>query len=158
MTELQFNALAKRYMDMVFRLAFAMTKNKPDADDVTQNVLFSLYRSEKEFESDDHVKNWLVRTTINECKKIWRSPWSRTEGFEAYSETLVFEAPLYSEVYDAILSLDKKSRAVIVLFYCDGYSAVEIADLLHIPVNTVYTRLSRARAKLKRFLSEDDET
>ena len=75
----QFVQQARQYMDMIFRLAFSWLKSQADADDVTQTVLLRLYESDKEFDSDDHLKHWLIRVTVNECRKHWRSPWSRTE-------------------------------------------------------------------------------
>lgn len=84
---------AQRYMDDLFRLAFSWLKSRADADDVTQTVLLRLYETDKIFESEEHVRHWLVRVTINECKKYWRSPWRRTEDFTDYANTLVFEQP-----------------------------------------------------------------
>ena len=73
----EFELLARRYMDMVFRLAFSYMKSASDADDVTQNVLLRLLRSTKPFESEEHARFGLVRVTVNECKRALRSPWRR---------------------------------------------------------------------------------
>ena len=54
------------------------------------------------------------------------------------------------------MALDKRYRVPVLLYYYEGYSTPEIAELLGVPLNTVTTRLSRARAKLKNFLTEDD--
>lgn len=156
MNDLQFNIYAEQYMDTVFRLAFSTVKSKADADDITQNVLLKLYESKKEFESDAHVKHWLIRVTVNECKKLWRSPWNRTEDFEEYSASLVFEEKRYNDLYHAIMSLDKKYRMIIVLYYYEGCSISDISALLGLPIGTVGTRLSRAREKLKNWLTEAD--
>lgn len=150
----RFDSLARQYMDMVFRLAFSLLKSGSDADDVTQNALLSLYRTDRAFESDAHIKNWLVRVTVNECKKLWRSPWRSNEDFEAYAERLYFEDRRYADLFEAIMALDKKYRAVIVLYYYEGYSIREISELLHVPAATIGTRLSRARALLKDCLGE----
>lgn len=56
-------------MDAVFRLAFSYLKSRADADDITQTVLLRFYETDKVFESDAHVKNWLLRVTVNECRK-----------------------------------------------------------------------------------------
>lgn len=69
LTEEQFAYLAKKYMDMVFRLAFHYTKSRSESDDITQEVLIKLYRTDKPFESEDHVRYWLIRVTVNECKR-----------------------------------------------------------------------------------------
>lgn len=150
----EFVRLAQLYMDAVFRLAFSYLKSQADADDVTQTVLLRLYETGKTFESDAHVKHWLLRVTVNECKTRWRSPWNRTENFEDFAGSLVFKEQRYSDLFEAIMALDKKYRTVIVLYYYEGYAVAEIAKLLGIPQGTVGTRLRRAREQLKRYLLE----
>lgn len=154
LTKEEFARMAALHMDAVFRLAFSYLKNRADADDVTQTALLRLYETNKVFESDAHVKHWLLRVTINECKRRWRSSWSRTECLEDYVNELVFEERPYSDLFQAIMALDKKYRTVIVLYYYEGYSVAEIATLLGIPQGTVGTRLRRAREQLKRYLLE----
>lgn len=68
---------AEKYMDTVFRVAYGWLKNPDDANDVTQDVLIELYKTDKAFESDAHLKNWLIRVTVNRCKMLFRSPWRR---------------------------------------------------------------------------------
>lgn len=154
LTKEEFARMAVLHMDAVFRLAFSYLKNRADADDVTQTALLRLYETNKVFESDAHVKHWLLRVTINECKRRWRSSWSRTECLEDYVNELVFEERPYSDLFQAIMALDKKYRTVIVLYYYEGYALSEIATLLGIPQGTVGTRLRRAREQLKRYLLE----
>ena len=146
---------AQRYMDDLFRLAFSWLKSRADADDVTQTVLLRLYETDKIFESEEHVRHWLVRVTINECKKYWRSPWWRTEDFTDYANTLVFEQPEASGLFDAVMALGPKYRIVIFLYYYEGYSIEEISQVLKLPRGTVGTRLKRGREQLKQTLSEE---
>ena len=115
----------------------------------------ALYRTDKAFESGEHMKAWLIRVTVNECKKILRSPWrKRGEPLEDYENTLRFSEPQDRELYAAIMALDVKYRAVIVLYYYEGYSIRETAQLLGVPPATVGTRLARARQQLKFTLTE----
>ena len=151
-----FTALAKQHMDMVLRLAFARLGNRADAEDVTQNVFLALLQSDKAFESDAHLRHWLVRVTLNECRKHWRSPWTRTEALEAYAGVLPFEDRHSEGLFHAIMALEKPLRTVVVLHYCDGYTIVELSELLHIPPGTVGTRLKRAREELRDYLKEAD--
>ena len=81
---------AEKYMDTVFRVAYGWLKNPDDANDVTQDVLIELYKTDKAFESDAHLKNWLIRVTVNRCKMLFRSPWRRHEDIDDYAETLSF--------------------------------------------------------------------
>ena len=154
LTKEAFTRLAHMYMDAVFRLAFTYLKNRADADDVTQTVLLRLYETKKEFEGDTHVKNWLMRVTVNECRQRWRSPWSKTACIEDFADGLIFEDQHCSDLFDAIMALDRKYRTVIVLHYYEGYGVAEIAKLLGVPLGTVGTRLRRAREQLKRYLLE----
>ena len=157
MTREKFIQMAEAHKDMVYRLAFSYTKNPAYAEDITQNVLLALFTTSKEFDSDEHIKNWLVRTTINECKQLWRSAWNKTVSIDAYCRQLSFDDPHYEDLFLAIMKLDKKYRIVIALFYYEGYSIHEIAEILKIPDATVGTRLRRARLLLKKWLKEDDE-
>ena len=65
MSKEEFAVFAGKYMDMIYRVAYSWMKNSHDANDVTQEVLIQLYRTTKEFESDSHMKNWLIRVTVN---------------------------------------------------------------------------------------------
>ena len=154
----QFVQLAQQYMDTIFRLAFSYLKSRPDADDVTQTVLLRLYQSDKDFQSDCHLKHWLIRVTINECKKYWRSPWRRAEDLSDYINSLTFEGPRENDLLEAVLALDTKYRIIIYLYYYEGYTVEEIAELLKLPQGTVWTRLKRARERLRKNLSEEAST
>lgn len=140
---------AEKYMDTVFRVAYGWLKNPDDANDVTQDVLIELYKTDKAFESDAHLKNWLIRVTVNRCKMLFRSPWRRHEDIDDYAETLSFEQPRDGELFKAVMALDKKYRVPLLLFYYEGYTTAEAASMLGIPEKTVSTRLYRARAKLR---------
>ena len=154
MTDQQFVPLAQRYMDTIFRIAYSYLRSQADADDVTQDVLIQLYKTETAFESDDHLKHWLIRVTVNRCKNIFRSPWRKVEDIADYENSLTFDAPEHRELFDAVMALDKRYRLPVLLYYYEGYSQKEIAGLLSLPEETVRTRLFRARGKLKTTLTE----
>ena len=86
LTDEQFTQTAQKYMDMIFRVAYSWLRDSQDANDVTQDVLIQLYKTDKAFESDAHLKNWLIRVTVNQCKMLFRSPWRKTEDLETYAE------------------------------------------------------------------------
>ena len=110
MTDQQFALAAERYMDTIFRVAYSYLRSKSDADDVTQDVLIQLYKTDTAFESDEHLKRWLIRVTVNRCKNIFRSPWHRMEDIMDYESALTFEAPEGRELFDAVMALDKKAE------------------------------------------------
>ena len=131
-----FARTAERYMDTIYRVAYGWLKNPDDANDVTQDVLIELYKTEKAFESDAHLKNWLIRATVNRCKMLFRSPWRRLENIDDYTETLGFEHERDQELFKSVMSLDKKYRVPLLLFYYEGYSTAEVASMLRIPENS----------------------
>ena len=155
MSREEFEMIAEKYMDTIYRVAYSWLRNQYDANDVTQIVLLKLYKTTKLFESDDHIKNWLIKVTVNECKMIFRSPWNRTEDITDYAKTLDFEEGQYYDLFQAVMKLDRKYRVPLMLFYYDGYSTKEISSMIGISEKTVSTRLFRAKAKLKEYLKED---
>lgn len=156
-TDAQFTGLVKKYIDTVFRLAFSYLKSREDAEDVVQNVFLKLYREPKPFDSEDHIRYWLVRVTVNECKSLLHSPWRRTESFEDYAGTLSFPSPEHSDLFFAVMGLPKKYRLPIYLHYYEGYSTQELADILKLPRGTVCVHLKRGRELLKNQLQEAEE-
>lgn len=155
-TDEQFTCLAKKYIDTVFRVALNYLKNGAEADDVTQNVFLKLWKEKKPFESEEHVRNWLIRVTINECKSLLRSPWRSTESFDDYAAKLSFVTPEHSELFYTVMDLPKKYRLPIYLYYYEDYSTKEVAKILGIPRATVATQLRRGRQMLKEILQEVD--
>ena len=155
MSKEEFVVFTEKYMDTIYRVAYSWTRNSHDTNDVTQDVLIQLYKTTREFESDSHMKNWLIRVTVNQCKMLFRSPWSKMEDIGEYADTLEFEEESHLDLFQAVMNLDKKYRVPILLFYYENYSTTEIASILGIPEKTVSTRLFRAKAKLKNYLKEE---
>ncbi len=155
MSKEEFVVFTEKYMDTIYRVAYSWTRNSHDANDVTQDVLIQLYKTTREFESDSHMKNWLIGVTVNQCKMLFRSPWSKMEDIGEYADTLGFEEESHLDLFQAVMNLDKKYRVPILLFYYEDYSTTEIASILGIPEKTVSTRLFRAKAKLKNYLKEE---
>ena len=143
MSREEFEKIAEKYMDTIYRVAYSWMKNQHDANDVTQIVLLKLYKTTKSFESDDYIK-------MN-----FRSPWSKTEDITDYAQTLGFEEEQNYDLFQAVMKLDKKYSVLLMLFYYDGYSTKEISAMIGVPEKTVSTRLFRAKAKLKNYLKED---
>lgn len=140
----------------VFRLAFSYTKNIADAEDVTQDVFIKLYHKLYIFNDKEHLKKWLMRVTINQCKTLFLSSWKRkvlpmTDKEENICSTT---SKNNDEILDVILKLPKKYRLVIHFYYYEDYKISEIAEILNIKETTIQTQLSRARNMLKEMLKE----
>lgn len=140
-------AVLSRYADMVYRLDFARTKSRYDADDILQEVFLRYIRSAPDFQEEEHCRAWLIRTTVNCSKTLLMSAWFRKTV--PLDDTLVAEMRETGEVYDAVLRLPKAYRTVVHLYYYEGYSVAEIGGLLGCKEATVKTRLHRARNLLR---------
>lgn len=147
--------LAETYADAILRLSYAYLKNTQDAQDICQTVFVKLLTEPREFESESHERAYLLRMAANACKDLLKSPWrKRTCGLEACAQLPAPEAEEVS-VLAAVNSLPAHYRAVIHLFYYEGYQASEIGKILGVPTATVHTRLARGRAKLREQLGGD---
>jgi len=150
-----FLELADRYKDTIYRIALNYYGNPYDADDTVQEVLLKLYAADRGFESEDHVRNWLIRVTINECKNVLRSPWkSRTDAWEEVCASSAFETREEGELLQAVLRLPEKYRMPLYLFYYEELSVREIAALLKLREWGVTPGRSRAGERLKQKLTE----
>ncbi|MFP3919174.1 sigma-70 family RNA polymerase sigma factor [Lysinibacillus telephonicus] len=153
------------YGDELVRLAFSYVKDIGIAKDMVQNTFIKCYKNLDSFRFDAQIKTWLYRITINECKdylKSWnykkvqvRSILSETaRSILPSTEKAVIDKYTNEEIKDNIFSLPKMYREVIYLYYYDSLKTEEIADVLDIPVNTVKTRLRRAKQKLESMIKE----
>ena len=146
-------AAMERCGDAVYRLAYCRLGSRADAEDVFQEVFLRLLRDTTEFRDSEHLKAWLLRVTINHCKNHLASAWFRKRADLDEGIPALDSAEL--EVVTAVAALPVKYRAVVHLYYFEGYSTKEIADILHSRPNTVSSRLSRARALLAKALKEE---
>lgn len=154
-TDKEFHAAAERYLDMVYRLALNTLRHPADAEDAAQNVMLRLCQSREKLEGEDHLRYWLVRVTLNECKRLRSSPWHRrTVPLESCQEP-VFSDPERRQLFQDVMALPARYRVPLYLYYYEGYSVAEVGELLHLKVSTVQTRLARGRAKLKASWTEE---
>lgn len=139
--------VVEAYGDMVYRLALAQTHSSHDADDVFQEVFLRYLRSAPAFREEEHRKAWLLRVTVNCCKKLHRSFWRRHTV--ALSEAIPARNPEEGELLELLEGLPEKYRAVLHLYYYEGYATEEIASILGRSPGTVRSQLSRGRALLR---------
>ena len=137
------------YKDDDYRLAVSYTRSIADAEDVCQTVFLKLM--EQRNIQPGREKAWLIQVTANECRSLLRSHWwKRTEPLDEKIPEPSREDGLLREV----MALEPKYRAVVYLYYYEGYSVEEIGKLLKTNPSTVSTRLARGRSKLKEELKE----
>lgn len=141
------------YGDRIFSAAFSICRNKADADDVVQDTLIRYYSLSKDFENETHLKAWLLRVAINRAKDIASSFWRRNKvSWEAYMDELPFEEEADSHLFEAVMGLPEKYRAVIHLYYYEDYTVQDISRILRLSQGTVKSQLNRGRKLLKTSL------
>ena len=154
-TDVSSDKVIRKYFDTVYKLALSQTKNQTFAEDVTQDVFVRFIQNKDKFESEEHIKAWLIRVTINCSKSVFMSSWfKKTVPLE---EDLTFDSPEKSDVYFAVQDLPLKYRTVIHLFYYEDLSTAQISQYLHVKESTVRMRLTRARNMLRRKIPYDLE-
>ena len=150
--------LIEKYRNNLYVMAFSVCKNTQDAEDVVKDTFIQYWSQKKEFESEQHIRAWLIRVAINKAKNKNNTFFRRNAlPLEDYMQTLAFESEESSGLFEAVMNLPEKYRIVIHLFYYEDYSVNEIANILKLTQNNVKTRLSRGRGLLLNTLKEDWE-
>lgn len=156
MDAVKYHSIVDRYIDSVYKAALSCCKNKDDADDAVQNAFLKLWKSNEEFTDDEHIKRWLIRVAVNECKSTWRSFWHRNKvSFDDLDTEPAYRDEAHSELLDVIEKLPQNYKAVIHLYYYEGYDVREISQILGITESNVQIRLMRARNKMKTILETE---
>ena len=152
-TNAEIERVVNEYATMLLRVAYSQLNNRAEAEDTVQEVLLKYMEKAPIFQSEEHEKAWLLRVTVNHCKNHLASAWFRKRADLDEGIPALDNAEL--EVVSAVAALPAKYRAVVHLYYFEGYSTKEIEEILHSRPNTVSSRLSRARALLAKALKEE---
>ena len=108
----------QKYGDRVFSAAFSVCRNRTDADDAAQDTFIKYHSLGMEYESEEHIRAWLLRVAVNRAKDITASFWRRNRvSWEEYMDELPFEALEDRGLFEAVMRLPEKYRVVIHLFY-----------------------------------------
>jgi RNA polymerase sigma-70 factor (ECF subfamily) len=152
-----FEALIKRYQHMIHALTFRMTGSMADAEDVAQETFIQAFRQLGGYRAEARFSSWLYRIAMNLCLNF-RARQQRREKLHAdWSEHKETGAGTEDKrtrlVQEALMKLNPKQRAAVVLTTYDGLSHAEAARVLGCSETTVSWRLFAARNKLKRLLA-----
>lgn len=153
-TDKEITEIYERHVQTVWRVCYAYMKNTAETEDAVQDTFLRLMDANPSFESAEHEKAWLIRTASNVCKNHLKRKWRKRENLDS-AENTVGEMMQTNEVLDAVLALPDKYKAVVYLYYYEGYAGKEIAAILKKPASTVRNLLRDARKQLKEKLGED---
>ena len=130
MDEKEVRRIVETYSDMILRISYNYLQHTFDSEDICQTVLLKYMTNGETFDTREHEKSWIIRTTINACHDLRRSAFfKRTVSLEAIVEKEAPVAPT-SELLDEIKKLPLNYRISIYLHYYEGYTAAEIAERL----------------------------
>ncbi len=162
-----FDALYETYKDILLRMAYLVSGNREDAEDIVQETFVKCYLHIGELKKEEGFRPWLFqilyRTAYRHVKKRGREIPGEDIGMQAMAtdEVTSLDQIVKSEtekiIIDAVRQLDMKHRAVIVMYYYNELSAKEIAKVLGCSQGTVKSRLHNGRKKLKGLLEVEEE-
>ena len=158
---LSFDQLYERYATDVLRVSYYYLGNRDMAQDVTQDVFVKLLVNRPSLE-EGREKAWLLKVALNRCRDLWRSAWVKKivlghPGFESFpAPDEIGNLTDQHSLAEAVNRLKPEFKEVVLLFYYQGFSVSEIAEMLQIAEGTVSSRLSRAREKLQKEMKGDD--
>ncbi len=153
MTNEEFAKITVDTAEVMYRVSKSILKRDEDCEDAVHEAIVKAFSKLGSLKNDSFAKTWLIRIVINECYGVLRQ-----RKREVYSEEITKEEAKkedYSELYTALNKLPADYRVTIVLYYIEGYSVSETANILRVSEGTVKSRLSRGRKKLRGFLEEE---
>ncbi|KAB8137810.1 sigma-70 family RNA polymerase sigma factor [Gracilibacillus oryzae] len=152
--------LMHEYSDDILHLAYTYVKNRTTAEDLTQEIFIKCYEKLNQFNQQATMKTWLYRIAINHCKDYLKSwhyrkimlndkilDWipSKSTHVEKEIITKIEE----NSLTDAVMNLPLKYREIVYLHYYEELPLAEISKITSVNINTIKTRLKRAKELLK---------
>ena len=156
LSEKELARMIDQYGDGLLRVCLLYLRDYASAEDAVQETFLKVYCSYAKFEGRCSEKTWVTTIAINVCRTMLRSPWRRRMvGEEALAALGARDAKMPDPtVSRAVMKLPRDQRVAVILFYVQGLKIREIAGALGIPMQTVSSRLSRARKRLHAELKE----
>ena len=154
-TEKQYREIVEKYSDMIYRIAYQRVLNQYDAEDIVQEVFVKLLCNKNYFRDGEHVKDWLIRVTVNLCVN-YKKKLARQKTISASQLEIPFTEP-EREILEELYLLSDEDRIILYLYYYEEYKIREIAKILRQKQNTINSKLTRARNKLKKIMEVNNE-
>ena len=155
-TDRDIEALYMRHHLMLYRVCYSFLKNRADTEDAVSETFIRLIRKQPAFESEKHETAWLVMTAENICRSMLKHWWRRQkEDIDDFFDLSVPDNAKAKRVLEAVLALPPKYKTVVYMYYYEGYSTNEIAEMLKRKPSTVRNDLHDARVLLKERSGDD---
>ncbi len=146
------------YSNILYKICFLILKNEQDTKDVLQETFITYMTKSPRFGSEEHKKAWLIKVSQNKCKEFLRFH-KRHAGslLDEVEESLEITNGMNYEDREKlrlIWNLSYNLKSVVILYYVEGYSVKETAEILRISETAVKKRLQRARKLLANLYRE----
>lgn len=145
-------AVIDRYSNMLYKICFLILKNEQDTKDVLQETFLTYYTKKPSFNDEEHRKAWLIKVSQNKCREFLRFHKKHAAvSLDEIEETLAITDGLSvseSDLLSLIWDLDYKLKSAVILYYIEGYTVGETAEILKTSPSAIKKRLQRAREKL----------
>ena len=164
-TAVEIEEVITQHGDYLLKIAYLFVKNEATAEDIVQDVFISFYQKQEQYRQESSLRTYLVKMTVNRSHDYLRS-WKskRLSLFEKITGKTTYQTPetealiksTKQELVEALFTLSVQYREVLILYYFEDMSTVEIAQLIGCPEATVRTRLQRARKQLAVTIGDYD--
>ena len=157
-SEKQFDYVYNEYAKELYNIAYGYTRNRDDSIDIMQNAYVVLLESNKKFESNEHIKYFLIRVTINESLDLLKSA-SKKRVIKNNDVVVNFpeteKEELQYDLSEIVNTLPEKYKTIIILHYYDDMKIKDISSVLKISEPAVKKRLERARNLIKEIIERN---
>ncbi|MDM5427502.1 sigma-70 family RNA polymerase sigma factor [Bacillus mycoides] len=154
-----YSELYDKTIQEIYKTAHFLIEDKADVDDVVQEIYIQLYESLRKYDSEKPFRPWLIGLAIKQIHSYRRKRWMRLRIVKKAEEQrkpvqIDFSSDVGSKIsnqklIELIHKLPYKLKQVIILRYLHDYSQEEVAQILHIPIGTVKSRIHAALKKLR---------
>ncbi|MFA0811448.1 RNA polymerase sigma factor [Microbulbifer epialgicus] len=162
--ETRFIKLIHPHIRKLYRMAYRWTRSREEAEDLVQDVLASLLEKSLDLEKVQNLGPWLIKVLYHRYVDLYRRRQSSPINDDVDWQEVEFENPVETETFTlldlhrslnrALMMLEPGWRDAILLHDVEGYTTIEVAEILDINVGTVKSRLHRAHKKLKKIIIE----
>ena len=153
MTNEAFTEAVIRMTPTLYRIARGQLLIEADQQDAVQEAIRRSWEKRNSLKNERYLQTWVIRILLNVCHDTQRYG-KREFPMEELPEQQP-ETQDYTDLRSALFQLKDKERIPVILHYIEGYDVKHVAEILKIPVNSVKTRLMRARAHLRDILNEE---
>ncbi len=152
-TDKEIKDMYDRNIDMLYKVSYTYFKGDiGKIEDVIQDLFLKVIDKNIRFENNEHEKAWFIVAIRNLCKNLLKKKWNE----EVELDFDVASEDKEDHVISLVMQLPNEYKLPIYLFYYENYSCVEIAKMMKVPENTIYSYLSRGRKKLKIMIEEEE--